>query len=101
MAGHLRHVTPSLNYTALPTKVEDWNLTNLDRLNAWAHGHFIYLQSKDDVETRPDWLSGRQNIPSASREGRASPLRRSSRPPQVPLGAARRSSHLNYTARLE
>ncbi|KAI9757427.1 MAG: Vacuolar protein sorting-associated protein 62 [Lichina confinis] len=92
IASHLRHVTPSLNYTALPTKIEHWNLTNLDRLNTWAGGHFIYLQSKDDVETRPDWLSGRQNIPSALHEGRASSQRRSNTRSQAPLGAARSAS---------
>ena len=94
-------MTPSLNYTALPTKIEHWNLTNLDRLNTWAGGHFIYLQSKDDVETRPDWLSGRRNIPSALHEGRASSQRRSNARSQAPLGAARTSSHSTYAACLE
>lgn len=60
---HLRHVSPYLNYSALETTAHNLNLTNLDQLNEWNGGRFIYLQSDDDVETRPDWLSSRENIP--------------------------------------
>lgn len=40
------------------------NLTNLDQLNRKGGGRCVFLQSNDDVETRPDWLEGRENVPS-------------------------------------
>ena len=46
------------------TPVAHLNLTNLDELNEWEDGRFIFLKSEDDVETRPDWLTGKMNIPS-------------------------------------
>ena len=66
IAEHLLHVDPRLNYTLLRTGLELLNLTNLDQLNKWDYGGHLYIQSKDDVETRPQWLSGRKNIPSDS-----------------------------------
>jgi hypothetical protein len=59
---HLFHTTPHLNYTPLQAKDDHPNLTNLNDLNQW--GRFVYLQSDDNVEERPDWLGGETNIPS-------------------------------------
>lgn len=61
MPDHLHHVTPYHNYEPLPSTRSHYNLTNLDELNR--DGRFVYLQSSDDVEDRPRWLSGRKNIP--------------------------------------
>lgn len=58
------HVKPHLNYTTLKTGLEPLNLTNLNQLNKWDKGWHLYLQSKDNVERRPKWLLGRENIPS-------------------------------------
>ncbi|KAI9777210.1 MAG: Vacuolar protein sorting-associated protein 62 [Peltula sp. TS41687] len=64
MAEHLLHVDPRVDYSLLRPGLEGLNLTNLAQLNKWDYGRRLYLQSKDDVETRPKWLSGRENIPS-------------------------------------
>ncbi|KAI9812589.1 MAG: Vacuolar protein sorting-associated protein 62 [Pycnora praestabilis] len=62
---HLNHITPHLNYTPLTSGLDHPNLTNLDKLNEWNRGRFVYLQSDDDVEERPGWLGGESNIPNA------------------------------------
>ncbi|KAF2268409.1 hypothetical protein CC78DRAFT_367649 [Lojkania enalia] len=61
IAEHLIHTTPHLNYTPLQATSDHPNLTNLDELNEW--GRFVYLQSDDNVEDRPEWLGGEINIP--------------------------------------
>ena len=74
IAEHLTHVTPNLNYTPIQAKSINPNLTNLDRLNEYSHGRYVYLKSDDNVEERPDWLESKKNIPNASNhaDGRAS-----------------------------
>lgn len=64
IAEHLVHVTPHLNYTPIQARSETLNLTSLDKLNEWNRGRFVYLQSDDNVEERPDWLAGEKNIPN-------------------------------------
>ena len=59
---HLFHVTPELNYTPIQG-LPQLNLTNLDQLNEFEEGRHVYLTSNDNVEDRPDWLSGQINIP--------------------------------------
>ncbi|TKX21692.1 hypothetical protein C1H76_6188 [Elsinoe australis] len=63
IADHLIHTTPHLNYTPIPSH---FNLTvhNLSSLNEY--GFYTYLQSDDNVESRPTWLAGTANIPSSS-----------------------------------
>lgn len=61
LAEHLIHTTPHLNYTPLQATNDHPNLTNLGELNRW--GRYVYLQSDDNVEDRPDWLGGETNIP--------------------------------------
>ncbi|KAI9820426.1 MAG: Vacuolar protein sorting-associated protein 62 [Thelocarpon impressellum] len=68
MAEHLLHTTPHLNYTPLQSQDARPTLSNLDLLNQWDGGHDVYLQSDDDVETRPDWLIGDKNTPSGEDE---------------------------------
>ena len=63
IAEHLLHVTPELNYTPLQSQLTTLNLTNLDELNEWGKGRYIYLTSDDNVEDIPEWLSGQENIP--------------------------------------
>ena len=64
MAEHLLHVTPELDYT--PIKDQQWlaNLSNLGLLNEYEQGRHVFLTSNDNVEDRPDWLIGEENIPS-------------------------------------
>lgn len=64
IAEHLRHMTPNLNYTPIQARSKDLNLTNLDELNEWNNGRFVYLKSNDNVEQRPEWLGGEKNIPN-------------------------------------
>ena len=59
---HLFHVTPDLNYTPIQGLPQS-NLSNLDQLNQFEQGRNVYLTSNDNVEDRPDWLSGQINIP--------------------------------------
>ncbi|KAF1809407.1 hypothetical protein P152DRAFT_162929 [Eremomyces bilateralis CBS 781.70] len=61
VAEHLMHTTPYLNYTPAPEKTWDFDLDALHRLNHW--GKSVYLQSKDNVEERPDWLGSQVNVP--------------------------------------
>lgn len=68
IAEHLFHVTPNLNYTPIQPRTQSLNLTNLDELNEWSSGRFVYLKSNDNVEQRPDWLGGKKNIPDLPEE---------------------------------
>ena len=61
MDDHLVHTTPHLNYTPLQATEDHPNLKTMDDLNRW--GRFVYLQSDDNVEDRPEWLGGSTNIP--------------------------------------
>ncbi|KAF1840268.1 vacuolar sorting-associated protein-like protein [Cucurbitaria berberidis CBS 394.84] len=67
IAEHLIHTTPHLNYTALQAAQDHPNLTDLGELNRW--GRFVYLQSDDNVEDRPEWLGGKVNIPNVPKDG--------------------------------
>ncbi|KAI5363512.1 Putative vacuolar protein sorting-associated protein [Septoria linicola] len=63
---HLTHTSPFLNYTKVLDLQEDRNLTNLHELNDYhdgQHSRFMYLQSDDNPEERPNWLVGGKNIP--------------------------------------
>ncbi|KAL1306635.1 hypothetical protein AAFC00_005313 [Neodothiora populina] len=64
IAEHLVHTTPYLNYTPIEDLKEKRNLENLDELNQYGNGRQTYLQSDDNVEERPQWLGGRENIPT-------------------------------------
>lgn len=61
VADHLFHTTPHLNYTPLQGVDDHPTLEHLNDLNKW--GRFVYLQSDDNVEDRPEWLGGKSNIP--------------------------------------
>jgi hypothetical protein len=61
IAEHLIHTTPHLNYTPLQASTDHPTLEDLNDLNKW--GRFVYLQSDDNVEERPEWLGGETNIP--------------------------------------
>lgn len=80
IAEHLLHVTPELNYTPIYPRIADLNLTNLDGLNDWDEGRYVYLTSDDNVEEMPDWLTGLENIPDIpeAMKGYTSPLSDSS-----------------------
>ncbi|KAI6973289.1 hypothetical protein KC329_g12339 [Hortaea werneckii] len=66
VAEHLVHVSPMMNYTEIDDLEDDRNLTNLhelDGLPEGMHGRYVYLQSDDNVEERPEWLTSKYNIP--------------------------------------
>ncbi|KAF2834830.1 hypothetical protein M501DRAFT_1061398 [Patellaria atrata CBS 101060] len=67
IAEHIIHTTPHLNYTPIRAPWDHPSLTNLADLNDY--GRFVYLKSDDNVEERPDWLGGKQNIPSSPNGG--------------------------------
>lgn len=77
IAEHLSHVTPNLNYTPIQATSINPNLTNLDHLNEYSRGRYIYLKSDDNVEERPDWLVSKKNIPNASYHENASVFKES------------------------
>ena len=82
---HLEHITPHLNYTPLQPRDSHPTPEDLDDLNRWEGGAHVYLQSDDDVESAPAWLTGEENIPSdgrASRDG-----------PQRPMSTIRRAGY--------
>lgn len=66
LAEHLVHLSPRMNYTVIEEWDQKLNLTNINKLNEYeggVHGRFVYLQSNDNVEERPEWLMGVKNIP--------------------------------------
>jgi len=68
IAEHLVHMSPRLNYTIIEGMEENRNLTNIHELNdieGGRHGRFVYLQSDDNVEERPEWLTSTENIPNS------------------------------------
>ncbi|KAL9123696.1 MAG: hypothetical protein Q9217_006900 [Psora testacea] len=65
---HLLHTTPELNYTPIEEQRQVLNLTNLDKLNDYERGRHVFLTSKDNVEDRPEWLGGAENIPTRFKE---------------------------------
>ncbi|OAL38545.1 hypothetical protein AYO20_02195 [Fonsecaea nubica] len=64
IAEHLYHITPTLNYTPVQSEQQHPSLQNLDELNNWDKGRWLFLTSNDNVEERPDWLEGEKNIPT-------------------------------------
>ncbi|KAI9850880.1 MAG: Vacuolar protein sorting-associated protein 62 [Thelocarpon superellum] len=96
ISEHFEHVTSYLNYTPITPDSLPLTMANLNQLNHWSGGKSVYLQSNDDVEKLPDWLTGVDNIPS--REGiaspRADPLSRAyPPPPTLPPSKQRPRSH--------
>lgn len=72
LGDHLIHTSPYLNYTKILDVAATQNLTDLDDLNKYKrgdHGRYMYLQSEDNVEEKPEWLAGEENIPSVPRRG--------------------------------
>jgi hypothetical protein len=63
IAEHLYHTTPMLNYTPIQARWDHPTLDNLNDLNQWETGRHVFLNSNDDVQTRPPWLEGEKNIP--------------------------------------
>jgi len=55
---------PYVNYTPIETPNRHWNMSELGWLSRY--GWDTYLNSDDDVESRPDWLGGKSNIPGDS-----------------------------------
>ncbi|KAI4117057.1 MAG: hypothetical protein LQ345_002639 [Seirophora villosa] len=84
MAEHLEHVTPHLNYTPISATPSSFNLSNLNKLDEYDDGRFVYLKSDDNVEERPDWLGGEKNIPIGP-EGLFHQLPREQQNQQQPL----------------
>lgn len=58
---------PHVNYTPIETPNRHWNMSELGWLSKY--GWDTYLKSDEDVETRPDWLGGRSNIPGDTGSG--------------------------------
>ncbi|GIJ98979.1 vacuolar protein sorting-associated protein 62 [Aspergillus viridinutans] len=63
IAEHLFHITPMLNYTPVQSQRIHPTLENLDQLNQWQDGRYVFLTSNDDAEERPPWMEGEKNIP--------------------------------------
>jgi hypothetical protein len=61
---HLTHMIPHANYTFL--NITDHSLWNLDDLNknGGRNQRNVFLNSAEDVETRPAWLSSAHNRPT-------------------------------------
>ena len=69
MEDHLTHITAELNYTPIEEMLQTaLNLTNLNRLNHYNKGRYVFLTSKDNPADHPSWLSGEENIPEGSED---------------------------------
>ncbi|KAL2833248.1 hypothetical protein BDW59DRAFT_138357 [Aspergillus cavernicola] len=64
IAEHLYHITPMLNYTPVQSQTDHPTLRDLDQLNQWEAGHYVFLTSNDNVEERPPWMEGYKNVPT-------------------------------------
>lgn len=69
IAEHLYHTTPMLNYTPVQSRWDHSTLQDLDRLNQWQKGRYVFLTSNDNVEERPPWMEGGKNIPGSPKDG--------------------------------
>jgi hypothetical protein len=58
---HLLHTEPYTNHTTL--NISDHTVYNLHELNEGRRGRFVFMQSQDDVESRPSWLGSSSNKP--------------------------------------
>lgn len=63
IAEHLEHMRPYVNHTSLKGKNKEPSVNNLHELNEGRWAEELFLQSKDDVEERPDWLGSAYNKP--------------------------------------
>lgn len=59
---HLTYLDPYENFTEIDFG-KRVNLDNMHELNNGRRGKDLFMQSKDDVEDRPDWLSSAYNKP--------------------------------------
>ncbi|KAE8336211.1 hypothetical protein BDV24DRAFT_168461 [Aspergillus arachidicola] len=69
IAEHLYHTTPTLNYTPIRSQQDHPTLQDLNQLNEFQEGRYIFLTSNDDVEDRPSWMEGEKNIPEPPEDG--------------------------------
>ncbi|KAF7632004.1 hypothetical protein AFLA_012849 [Aspergillus flavus NRRL3357] len=69
IAEHLYHTTPTLNYTPIRSQQDHPTLQDLNQLNQFQGGRYIFLTSNDDVEDRPSWMEGEKNIPEPPEDG--------------------------------
>ncbi|CAG8980946.1 hypothetical protein HYALB_00003805 [Hymenoscyphus albidus] len=64
IAEHLMHTVPYENHTTLDLDNNTLhNVFNLHELNEKTKGKYLFMQSRDDVEQRPEWLSSAYNKP--------------------------------------
>ncbi|KAB8076361.1 hypothetical protein BDV29DRAFT_91188 [Aspergillus leporis] len=71
IAEHLYHTTPMLNYTPIRSQQDHLTLQDLDQLNQFQEGRYVFLTSNDNVEDRPRWMGGEKNIPESPEDGDA------------------------------
>ncbi|KAI1207198.1 vacuolar protein sorting-associated protein [Annulohypoxylon truncatum] len=66
IADHMKHVMPDLGedkWQQFNNESQPIGLSNLNELSSKLG--FVHLNSKDDVESRPEWLHSKNNIPAA------------------------------------
>ena len=61
IAEHLLHTEAYTNHTFL--NISGITVHNLHELNEGRRGRFVFMQSEDDVESRPSWLGSAYNKP--------------------------------------
>jgi hypothetical protein len=61
IAEHLLHTDPFTNHTTL--NITNHTVYNLHELNEGRKGRYVFMQSQDDVESRPSWLGSAYNKP--------------------------------------
>ena len=61
IAEHLLHTAPFTNHTTL--NITNHTLQNLHQLNEGRRGRYVFMQSQEDVESRPSWLGSSYNKP--------------------------------------
>jgi hypothetical protein len=61
IAEHLLHTDPYANHTTL--NITNHTVNNLHQLNEGRRGRYVFMQSQDDIESRPSWLGSSYNKP--------------------------------------
>ncbi|RDL37654.1 Uncharacterized protein BP5553_05087 [Venustampulla echinocandica] len=63
MAEHLMHTAPYRHHTPMGMNNSQHTVYNLHELNEKESWRNLFMQSKNDVETRPEWLGSAYNKP--------------------------------------
>jgi hypothetical protein len=69
MTTHLINTMPYLNFTPVDEAERFPTVGNLSTYNKYELGEFVFLQTLEDVQTNPEWLTSNINVPVVAVNG--------------------------------